>query len=54
MAAFKHRAMSFGTPEVPPTDVASSTGSISLHNAIEATSEITPTKHFVNKGRPRD
>ncbi len=34
MFAFKHSAVSFGTPDMPPPDVGSSIGPISLHNAI--------------------
>jgi hypothetical protein len=34
MSAFKPSAVSFGTPDMPPPDVGSSIGPISLHNAI--------------------
>ena len=36
MSAFKHRALSFRTTDVPPPEVGSSIGPISLLNAIEA------------------
>jgi hypothetical protein len=36
MSAFKHSAVSFGAPDMPPPDVGGSIGPISLHNAIEA------------------
>src|SRR5215211_3578731 len=32
---FKHSAISFGVPDMPPPDVGRSMGPISLHNAIE-------------------
>ena len=44
MAAFKHRAVSFGTPDVPPPDVASSIGPISLHNAIKGAVLVLATR----------
>ncbi len=47
MAAFKHRAVSFGTPDVPPPDVASSIGPISLHNAIEPRTDDEAEKDLV-------
>ena len=31
---FKHSAISFGAPDMPPPDVGSSIGPISLHKAI--------------------
>jgi hypothetical protein len=34
VSAFKHSAVSFGTPDMPPPDVGSNIGPISLHNAI--------------------
>src|SRR5215211_3462351 len=34
MSAFKHSAVSFGTPDMPPPDVGSTIGPISLHNAL--------------------
>src|SRR5215204_145565 len=34
MFAFKHSAVSFGTPDMPPPGLGSSIGPISLHNAI--------------------
>ena len=45
MSAFKHRAVSFGTPNVPPLDVGSSIGPISPHNAIGGTNE-EPRPHL--------
>jgi hypothetical protein len=35
MSACKHSAVSFGTSDMPPPDVGSTIGPISLHNAIE-------------------
>jgi hypothetical protein len=35
MSAFMHSAVSFGTPDMPPSGVGSSIGPISLHTAIE-------------------
>src|SRR5215211_2432767 len=34
MSAFKHSAVSFGMPDMPPPDVGSTIGPISLHNAL--------------------
>jgi|SRR5215211_7486775 len=35
MSAFKHSAVSFGTLDMPPPDVGSTKGPISLHNALD-------------------
>jgi hypothetical protein len=40
MSAFMHSAVSFGTPDMPPPDVGSSIGPISLHNAITFSVEL--------------
>ena len=37
MSVFKHSAVSFGTPDMPPPDVGSNKGPISLHNALWGT-----------------
>ena len=34
MSAFMHSAVSFGTPDMPPSGLGSTIGPISLHNAI--------------------
>src|SRR5215212_9738995 len=42
MSAFKHSAVSFGTSDTPPPEAGRNIGPISLHNAIDATSDDPP------------
>src|SRR5215211_168786 len=43
---FKHSAISFGVPDMPPPDVGRSMGPISLHNAIGLRSQHAPASGF--------
>jgi hypothetical protein len=53
MSAFMHSAVSFGMPNMPPPDVGSSIGPISLHNAIEDYEASCPDMGETNELRER-